>query len=90
MVVVGTPDGHWVVHAGDSYGYHGQVDPNRPDYPPYQRLFRPLLRSNRISGSMFAYDEKLQELRRALGERLTIFCAHDPFEFMQQAGTTER
>jgi glyoxylase-like metal-dependent hydrolase (beta-lactamase superfamily II) len=87
IVVVGFQDDRWVVHAGDAYGYHGQIDPNNPHFPPYHRLFRPLFLSNRITRSMFAYDETLRGLRRTLGNRIQIFCAHDPHEYMQMAGT---
>jgi glyoxylase-like metal-dependent hydrolase (beta-lactamase superfamily II) len=87
VAVISLSDERWVIHAGDAYGYRGQIDPVDPHYPPYHRLFRPLLFSNRITRSMFAYDETLQGLRQELGDRLQIFCSHDPHEFMKMAGS---
>lgn len=88
IVVVSLPEDNWIIHAGDAYGYHGQIDPNDPCYPPYHNLFRPLFFSNRVTRSMFAYDEQLRALRHAFDDRLMIFCAHDPHEFMRLAGVT--
>ena len=34
-VVIKTPDG-WLMHSGDSYVYHGDVEPYNPHYPPKQ------------------------------------------------------
>lgn len=86
MVVLHMPDGRWIIHAGDTYGYHGQIEPDEPFYPPYHRLFRPLLFATQVIRSMFMYDGELRRLRRELGDRLEIFCTHDPHEFERLSG----
>lgn len=85
-VVIHLSDDHWLIHAGDTYGYHGQIDPEKPFYPRLQWLFRPLINSNRITGSLFKHDHHLRFIKRELGEKVDIFCAHDPHEFMQLSG----
>ena len=88
LVVMNLPDRRWVIHAGDAYGYHGQIDPDAPFFPPYHRLFRPLFFLHPVTRSFFIYDEDLRRLRRELGDELTIFCAHDPHEYQQLSGQT--
>jgi glyoxylase-like metal-dependent hydrolase (beta-lactamase superfamily II) len=76
----------WLIHAGDGYGFHGQIDPVRPHYPPFHWLFRPLFFSHRVTRSMFKYDAQFIRLRKELGGRIEIFCAHNPFEYERLAG----
>jgi glyoxylase-like metal-dependent hydrolase (beta-lactamase superfamily II) len=86
MVVLRLPDDRWLIHAGDTYGFHGQVEPDHPFYPRYQRLFRPLFSLLHVTRSFFNHDEKIRHLRKELGERLEIFNAHDPHDYERLSG----
>lgn len=86
IVVLRLPGDRWIIHAGDAYGYHGQIDPGEPFYPPYHKLFRPLLMAAGVIRSMFSYDDALRRIRHELGDSLTIFCAHDPHEYQRLSG----
>lgn len=88
LVALGLPGERWIIHAGDSYGYHGQIDPQGPFYPPFQWLFRPLFNTYSVTRAMFQHDSLLRRLRVELGDKLTIFCAHDPHEFESLSGET--
>jgi glyoxylase-like metal-dependent hydrolase (beta-lactamase superfamily II) len=85
-VVLHLPDGRWVIHAGDGYGYHGQVHPEKPTSPPYQWLFKPLFKIHRVTGSILKYDDDFRHLAKELGEALMIFPAHDPYDFERLSG----
>jgi glyoxylase-like metal-dependent hydrolase (beta-lactamase superfamily II) len=85
-VVARLPDDNWIIHAGDTYGYHGQIHPLEPFYPPFQWLFRPIFNLNRITRSFFKHDHHLRLIGQELGENVDIFCAHNPHEFMRLSG----
>ncbi|MER7544013.1 MBL fold metallo-hydrolase [Spirillospora sp. NPDC127506] len=66
----------WLLHAGDAYMYHGEVD--RPD-----PVVHPLMELVQASGEVdrdlrLANVARLREL--ALGGGAEVFCAHDPWE----------
>lgn len=71
----------WIVHAGDTYFYHGQVDGEKPHLPPGGNVVKKLLSGVRVASSLYAYDEQLLRLQEKLGSDLTLFCSHDPIEF---------
>ncbi|TES89593.1 MAG: MBL fold metallo-hydrolase [Anaerolineales bacterium] len=85
-VVAHLPDDHWIIHAGDTYGYHGQIHPLKPFYPPFQWLFRPIFLLHRVARSFFKYDKHFQHFQRELGEKIIIFNSHDPHEFERLSG----
>ena len=85
-VVIHLPDERWLIHAGDSYGYHGLIDPEGPFYPPYHRLFYPMFSVYPVTASMFKHDHKFRRLRRELGDRLDVFNAHDPHDYERLSG----
>jgi glyoxylase-like metal-dependent hydrolase (beta-lactamase superfamily II) len=67
----------WLLHAGDSYYFHGQLaDP--PTVPLGLRLFQRLADTNHAE--RVANQEKVRALRARHGDEVTIFCAHDPVE----------
>lgn len=86
-VVVGLPDDRWLIHAGDSYGYHGLIDPQGPFYPPYHRLFQPLFSLHPVTASMFRHDPKFRRLKHELGNQVEIFNAHDPHDYERLSGS---
>ena len=87
MVVTHLPDDRFLVHAGDTYAFHGQIDPALPFKPAYFSLFSPVFNATRVIRSFFIYDEMLRSLKEELKDRITIFCSHDPFEYSLLSGT---
>jgi glyoxylase-like metal-dependent hydrolase (beta-lactamase superfamily II) len=68
----------WLLHAGDAYFARGEVDRDAPraarGVESFQRMFPvdgPARHGNR---------RRLRELRAAHGDRVTVFCSHDPVE----------
>ncbi|WP_107655936.1 MBL fold metallo-hydrolase [Nocardia suismassiliense] len=70
----------WLLHAGDAYDYHGQLDAE-PTCPLGLRAFQYALQSNK--SSRLHNLERLRELARY--GQADIFCAHDPAEFDRYA-----
>lgn len=77
-VAVATPEG-WLLHAGDAYLHHGQMDVCRSHMPvglsAYQHIMdtdRPARRANQL---------RLRNLKREGHAGLRIFCSHDAGEF---------
>lgn len=71
-VAVQTEEG-WLLHCGDAYILHGEVNPeharsSRPDW------IEPLARR------LFPHVPRLRALVRDHGDKVQLFCAHDPFE----------
>ena len=70
----------WLLHCGDAYIYHGNVDLEHPRQPPYHRLFRPFFNVNRAMRSIGAHAPRLRQVLRANGDEVTLTCTHDPVE----------
>jgi glyoxylase-like metal-dependent hydrolase (beta-lactamase superfamily II) len=71
--------GRWLLHAGDAYFFHGEMDPMRRRCPPGLRFYQTPMQKN---ARLRHYNqERLRELARRHGGEVTIFCAHDPVEF---------
>jgi glyoxylase-like metal-dependent hydrolase (beta-lactamase superfamily II) len=68
----------WLLHAGDSYFFHGQVA-TPPTAPFVLRMFQ--RRSDVDRADRIANQERLRELLLHHGDQVTAFCAHDPVEF---------
>ncbi|MEV0966664.1 MBL fold metallo-hydrolase [Streptomyces sp. NPDC049910] len=77
-VAVQQPD-RWLLHAGDAYFFHGEIDLRRPRCP------RPLALHQRLVADdhdmRLGQLERLRSLRRAHPRLVRIFSSHDPFEF---------
>ncbi|MFK0191434.1 MBL fold metallo-hydrolase [Kitasatospora sp. NPDC090308] len=74
----------WLLHCGDAYYFHREIDPDRPEGHPgmdvLQRLTevdRPLRLGNHA---------RLRELVRRHGGEVVPFSAHDPWEYARLAG----
>ncbi|MEV4560972.1 MBL fold metallo-hydrolase [Kitasatospora sp. NPDC049285] len=74
----------WLLHCGDAYYFHREIDPDHPHGHPgmdvLQRLTevdRPLRLGNHA---------RLRELVRDHGDEVLPFSAHDPWEFARLAG----
>jgi glyoxylase-like metal-dependent hydrolase (beta-lactamase superfamily II) len=79
-VALKTADG-WLLHCGDSYFHHGEVQ-TPPSCPPGLRFFQNL---NAADGrARRANQERLRELAGAHGDEVTLFCSHDPLELERE------
>jgi len=71
--------GRWLLHAGDAYFFHGEMDPSRRRCPPGLRFYQTLMQKN---ARLRHYNqERLRELARRHSAQVSIFCAHDAEEF---------
>lgn len=75
--------GSWLLHAGDAYFFHGEMDAERPRCPPgadaYQRMME-VDRSTRL-----ANQARLRDLAARHGGEVRLFCSHDRSEFLDLA-----
>jgi glyoxylase-like metal-dependent hydrolase (beta-lactamase superfamily II) len=79
-VAVKTGEG-WLLHCGDAYFNHGQVE-TPSSCPPGLKVFQRLLTADH--GARSANTERLRELAAAHGDEVTLFCAHDPRELARE------
>lgn len=77
-VAVDTGDG-WLLHAGDAYFFHGQMDPAKPHCPPGMAAFQNMTQTQRRP--RLENIERLRELSREHADEVTVFSAHSPIEF---------
>ncbi|NIM93908.1 MAG: MBL fold metallo-hydrolase [Anaerolineales bacterium] len=69
----------WLLHCGDLYGYHRQVDPVQPYKHPCGGLMESIVRMGfKIPKGHWI---RIRELLRAHGDQIQTFCAHDAHEF---------
>lgn len=83
-VAVDTGDG-WLLHAGDAFFHHGQIDPARPHATPGLAWFE--ARVETVSGARRENHRRLRELVRDHGDEVTVLSAHDPW-FLRHASRT--
>jgi glyoxylase-like metal-dependent hydrolase (beta-lactamase superfamily II) len=84
---VAVDSGHgWLLHAGDAYFFHGEVDPANTRTVPGLRLFQSLADTER--STRLHNQHKLLELARTSGAEVTIFSAHDPMELRRHQKAT--
>lgn len=76
-VAVDTGDG-WLLHAGDAYFFHGEMDPAHRRSTPGLRLFQSLVDTERAA--RLRNQRRLLELARTSGDEVTVFCSHDAVE----------
>ena len=76
-VAVRTPDG-WLLHAGDAYFFHGEMDAAHPICPPALRVFQRLVAID--DAARRNNQERLRVLAQGHRE-VTVFCAHSPVEY---------
>jgi glyoxylase-like metal-dependent hydrolase (beta-lactamase superfamily II) len=76
----------WLLHCGDTYGYHRQVDPIQPYKHPNGRLMEAIVTTG------FNMPRRhwilLRKLFRDHGGEISHFCAHDGQEFLTFASET--
>ncbi|MEU3527618.1 MBL fold metallo-hydrolase [Streptomyces sp. NPDC038707] len=82
-VAVRDGDGRWLLHAGDAYMYHGEVDAAPPLAHP---VLEPVQHGAQTdAAARVATRDRLRALRRAHADEVTVFSAHDPWEFARLA-----
>jgi len=77
-VAVDTGEG-WLLHAGDSYFFHGEMNAAKPHCPPGLALFQS--RAQMVKHQRIDNQRRLRELVRDHPGELTAFSSHDPVEF---------
>jgi glyoxylase-like metal-dependent hydrolase (beta-lactamase superfamily II) len=81
-VAVDTGD-RWLLHAGDAYFFHGEMEPI-DRCPLGLRLMQTVLH---MKGAERRHNrERLRELVRTQADRVRVFCAHDEKEWRALAG----
>jgi len=81
-VAVKDGDG-WLLHAGDAYFSHREVDPVAPSSPLGPALFQRLRSVD--NRARLANQERLRQLIRHHGKEVRVFSAHCPVEFDRHA-----
>lgn len=76
-VAVNTGD-KWLLHCGDSYFFHGEMDTAHPHCTPGLTLFQKLVETEHEP--RLRNQARLRELARDHSDRVELFCAHDPVE----------
>jgi glyoxylase-like metal-dependent hydrolase (beta-lactamase superfamily II) len=73
-------DAGWLLHCGDAYAFHREVDPDDPSPPPYQRTIRPFFNINKAMRPIGKHSPQLRTLLRKHGDQVQLTCSHDPHE----------
>ncbi|HYE07168.1 MAG TPA: MBL fold metallo-hydrolase [Planctomycetota bacterium] len=81
-VAIRGPSG-WMLHAGDAYFHHAEMDPERPRCTPGLRAYQRMMDSDH--GARVWNQGRLRDLVRAHRGEVEVFCAHDPLEFERLA-----
>jgi glyoxylase-like metal-dependent hydrolase (beta-lactamase superfamily II) len=68
----------WLLHAGDAYFHHRQMDA-RPSAPLLLRYFQ--RRADEDRPARVENQERLRRLAQDVSSRVDVFCAHDPVEY---------
>ncbi|GAA4989332.1 MBL fold metallo-hydrolase [Kitasatospora paranensis] len=76
--------GSWLLHCGDAYFSHVEMDPAAPHCPPGLRLFQRLMATD--DRARTHNQERLRDLLRERPAEVVPFCSHDPYEFDRLSG----
>jgi glyoxylase-like metal-dependent hydrolase (beta-lactamase superfamily II) len=79
-VAIHADDG-WLLHCGDAYFDHGELD-TPPSCPPMLRLFMSLAAADNKARK--ANVERLSELAARHGEEIALLCSHDPHDLERE------
>ncbi|MDH6133377.1 glyoxylase-like metal-dependent hydrolase (beta-lactamase superfamily II) [Kitasatospora sp. MAA4] len=74
----------WLLHCGDAYFSHTDIDPGAGRRPPGLRAFQRMVAVD--DRARLHNQERLRALRREHGAEVRLICAHDPDEFDRAAG----
>ncbi|WP_426753454.1 MBL fold metallo-hydrolase [Myxococcus sp. Y35] len=78
--------GRWLLHAGDAYFHHREVDPVAPRSPPGLALFQRMRSVD--NAARLANQARLRQLVRDHADEVSIFSAHCATEFDRHAAGT--
>ena len=70
--------GRWLLHCGDAYYFHSEVDPDHPRGHPGMDLLQQITEVDRPL--RMANHARLRELVRLHGDEVAVFASHDPWE----------
>jgi glyoxylase-like metal-dependent hydrolase (beta-lactamase superfamily II) len=77
--------GHgWVLHAGDSYFFHGEMDVAHPHCTVGLRFYQWMMQADGLS--RHRNQERLRELVRDHGSEVELFCSHDAADYLKFVG----
>ncbi|MEY9908521.1 glyoxylase-like metal-dependent hydrolase (beta-lactamase superfamily II) [Catenulispora sp. MAP12-49] len=68
----------WLLHCGDAYYFHTEIDPDRPRGHPGMDILQQITEVDRPL--RMANHARLRELVRLHGDEVSVFAAHDPWE----------
>jgi glyoxylase-like metal-dependent hydrolase (beta-lactamase superfamily II) len=74
-------DGKWLLHAGDAYFFHGQIETPVVRAPLGLRYFQ--RRADTDRSQRVANQERLRVLKADHGDEVSIFNAHDPVDYQR-------
>lgn len=74
-------DSGWMLHCGDAYFSHGEVE-TPPSCPPGLRFFQTLSAADRRARK--SNRDRLRELAARHGDEITLVCSHDPHELERE------
>lgn len=77
-------DDRWLLHAGDAYFHHREMDLARPGCPVGLRFYQWMMEKDRRA--RLWNQERLRGLVRDHGDAITVFSAHDEVEFERLSG----
>jgi glyoxylase-like metal-dependent hydrolase (beta-lactamase superfamily II) len=73
----------WLLHAGDAYFFHGEMDATGRHCPPGLRVLQTFFEANRRD--RLGNQERLRQLAAAQKGQVEVFCAHDVTEWKRLA-----
>ena len=74
----------WLLHAGDAYFHHREMDAERPWCTPGLRAYQTMMEQDR--DARLVNQQRLRALRQTQGHALDVFSAHDIPEFERLSG----
>jgi glyoxylase-like metal-dependent hydrolase (beta-lactamase superfamily II) len=82
--------GRWLLHAGDAYFDHAEMNPQHPRCPAALAAYQRLMQTDGVARRQT--QQRLRELAARAREEVTIFCSHDlsELEDRQRAAEAER
>lgn len=80
--------GRWLLHAGDAYVDHAEMNPQQPHCPPGLAALQRLLQTD--GAARRRTQQRLRDLAARAHEEVTIFCAHDVVELETCQRAAER
>lgn len=77
--------GGWVLHCGDAYFHHSEVDPARPPVPAGITAYQQIYQTDRRQ--RLRNQARLRELAQRHGGEVRLLCSHDPV-YLERAGVS--